>query len=88
MFRRTLKSLATASILVMVTSPALAQDGEREVTYKDRTVIDFEEVDVNGELVKPSGMLLLDRKKADFNPLIRLREHFNEEMKQSVDEVK
>jgi len=67
---------------------AHAQDGEREVKYKDRTVIDFEEVDVNGELVKPSGMLLLDRKKADFNPLIRLREHFNDEMKQSVDEVK
>ncbi len=45
-------------------------------------------MDVSGELQKPSGMLLLDRKKADFNPLIRLRENFNEEMKQSVDEVK
>lgn len=88
MFRRTMKSFATGALLVLVAAPALAQDGDREVKYKDRTVIDFEEVDVNGELVKPSGMLLLDRKKADFNPLIRLREHFNEEMKQSVDEVK
>jgi hypothetical protein len=58
------------------------------VKYKERTEIDFEDVDVNGELVKPAGALLIDRKRASFNPLIRLREDFNDEMKQSVDEVK
>ena len=45
-------------------------------------------MDVQGELVKPAGSLLLDRRKASFNPLIKLREDFNEEMKTSVDEVK
>lgn len=71
-------------------APALAQDegGEREIKYKERTVIDFEGVDVSGELIKPSGALLMDVKREQFNPLIRLRENFNDEMRASIDEVK
>ena len=70
-------------------SIALAQDDSgRQIKYAERTEIDFEGVDVQGELVKPAGQLLLDRRKANFNPLIRLRENFNEEMKRSVDQVK
>ena len=80
--------LALLTALTAVSAPALAQDAEPAVKYKERTEIDFESVDVTGELVKPEGQLLLSRKKANFNPLIRLREHWNEEMKQSVDEVK
>jgi len=82
-------ALLTASLLV--TGSAWAQDTDedgRQIKYKDRTEIDFEGVDVTGELVKPQGQLLIDRRKATFNPLIRLRENFNDEMKRSVDEVK
>lgn len=63
-------------------------DSGRAIRYKEKTEIDFEGVDVSGELVKPAGALLLDRRKAQFNPLIRLRSDFNDEMKASVDEVK
>ena len=75
-----------------VSLTALAQDADddsnRNVKYKARTEIDFEGVDVSGELVKPSGSLLLDRRKATFNPLIQLRENFNPEMRESINEVK
>ena len=81
--------------LVLAPSFAYAQDDEevdpasgRKIQYKKRTEIDFEGVDVAGELVKPQGALLLDRKKGSFNPLIKLRENFNEEMDQSVNYVK
>lgn len=85
-------ALALGAFTALAT-PAFAQDedfgGEgREVKYKERTEIDFDGLDVTGELVKPSGALLLDRRKADFNPLIKLRQNFDVEMKQSVDEVK
>lgn len=76
---------------LFVSFNAFAQEVDeegREVRYKERTEIDFEEVDVSGELVKPEGQLLLERKKASFNPLIRFREDFNVEMKQSIDEIK
>ncbi len=70
-------------------TPAFAQEEEdRKIQYKQRTEIDFEGVEVAGELVKPQGALLLDRKRANFNPLIQLREDFNEEMDQSVNQIK
>jgi hypothetical protein len=81
-----------AALLALgLSSSAFAQDDAdagRQIKYKERTEIDFEGVDVTGELVKPAGALLIDRRKAQFNPLIRLRQDFNEEMKASIDEVK
>lgn len=84
-FRR-LSALVLASSFFA--SPALAQDEDAKIQYKAKTEIDFEGVEVDGELVKPTGALLLDRKRADFNPLIKLREDFDEEMDQSVNQVK
>ena len=63
-------------------------DEEPEVKYKDKTEIDFEGVEVEGELVKPQGALLLERKRAHFNPLITLRSNFNKEMNGSVNDIK
>ena len=63
--------------------PANAQergDNERFI-YKQRTEIDFDGVDIQGTLVKPQGTLLLDRRAASFNPLVKLRENWNLEMK-------
>jgi len=88
---RTLSSIAIIGVLSALSTAAYAQDdevGNRAVKYKERTEIDFEGVDVSGELVKPNGSLLIDRKKAQFNPLIELRENFNQEMRDSINEVK
>ncbi|TVQ91784.1 MAG: hypothetical protein EA397_09315 [Deltaproteobacteria bacterium] len=88
MLRRSLP-LAALALGALVSTSALAQDdGDRQVKYKERTEIDFEGVDVSGELVKPSGSLLVDRKKAQFNPMIRLRTDFKPEMRESINEVK
>lgn len=83
--------LAIIAVIGTFSSTALAQDDDgddRKVIYKQKTEIDFEGLDVTGELVKPQGALLLDRKRANFNPLIRLRTDFNVEMSESVDEIK
>lgn len=83
------RSVVAFFALFCFSTTAFAQeDASRGVKYKERTEIDFEGVDVTGELVKPQGQLLLDRKRANFNPLIRLRDNFNDEMRRSVDEVK
>ena len=74
--------------LMLILNLAFAQDEDRTVTYKKKTEIDFEGVDISGELVKPQGALLLDRKRASFNPLIKLRSDFNPEMSSSVSEIK
>ena len=70
--------------------PANAQErGDNDrIVYKQRTEIDFDGVDIQGELVKPQGTLLLDRRAASFNPLIKLRENWNLEMKESIRMIK
>jgi hypothetical protein len=79
--------LLLSILLLAMSLPALAQD-DRSVSYKERTEIDFEALDVSGEMVKPQGSLLMERKKAEFNPLIKLRTDFNPEMSQSVNDIK
>ena len=78
--------------LCFFSSNAFAQDEfddeGRKVVYKQTTEIDFENLEVEGELVKPQGALLLERKKASFNPLIKLRTNFDIEMSQSVNDIK
>ncbi len=76
--------------LLITPSLALANEGEEEpkVVYKQRTEIDFEGVEIEGELVKPQGQLVLDRRHAKFNPMIKLRVDFDQEMEDSVKEVK
>lgn len=94
MVKLTTRTVLLGFVALVASAPAFAQDeggggdDDRKVTYKTKTEIDFEGLDVSGELVKPQSALVLDRKKAQFNPLIKLRTDFNAEMEQSVDEVK
>jgi len=78
-------------ILITLISPvAFANDDNEKpkVIYKERTEIDFEGVEIAGELVRPQGSLILDRKRAQFNSMIKLRIDFDDEMDKSVDEIK
>jgi len=63
-------------------------DKDRRVVYRDITEIDFEGLEVEGQLVRPQGSLILDRRKGSFNPLIRLRTEFDEEINSSVNNIK
>lgn len=83
------------SLLILITFCASSvsfagdkHDNDRQVVYKQKTEIDFEGVEIQGQLVKPMGSLLLDRRRANFNPLIKLRVDFDSEMAASVDEIK
>lgn len=76
-------------LLLLVNLAFAGDDGdETPVVYKQKTEIDFEELEIEGILQKPQSALVLERKKANFNPLIKLRTDWNDAMEQSVDEVK
>ena len=83
------KILVTA-FLLLVSNVVKAQDttDDRKVIYKTKTEIDFEGLDVQGEIIKPSSALVLERKGATFNPLIVLRTDWSDKIYESVDEVK
>jgi hypothetical protein len=88
--RRTL-----VAALLLFSAAALAEDkpGVRIVREPDRivvrkrTVVDFNDVTVQGELIKPEGSYVLERGKTRFGPLIRLRDRFDDELKETVDEI-
>ena len=77
-------------VLFLLSGIAYADETEKEpkVIYKERTEIDFEGVEVAGELVKPQGSLVLDRKRAQFNSMVKLRTNFDDEIDYSVDGIK
>jgi len=75
------------ALLFPLTAHAQDEEESRKVIYKQRTEIDFDSVDVNGELIKPVGALLIERKRAQFNPLIKLRQDFKPEIKRSIKQV-
>jgi len=58
-----------------------------KVIVRKRTVVDFADVTVEGELVKPEGSYLLHRNKTRFEPLIQLRDDFDRELGQSADNL-
>lgn len=74
---------------LLLISVAFAQDAkEPTVVYKKKTEIDFEGLEIEGEMIKPHGAVVTDRKGAAFNPLIQLRLDFAPEMSQSIQDIK
>ncbi len=78
--------MLTAFLLVPAT--ASSQDDGPNIRYKKKTEIDFEDVNVEGALKVPHGSYLLEKRQSRFNPLIRLKENFNKEMLDSVQQVR
>ena len=95
-----MKRLALAALFaLMIPMPALAQsdttegevqeiDGKRvRVVYKKKEEINFDDVLIQGELKKPQGAYLLNRKKSDFSDMITERSNFRRELEESLDEI-
>lgn len=82
------KTLFLALFLALASTTAFAQDTvieeEDKVVYNKKTVIDFSDVNIEGELTKPEGSYIKNRKKTRFRNLIELRGNFRPELRRSV----
>ena len=58
-----------------------------KTVYKTKTVIDFSDVTIQGELTKPEGSYLLNRKKTKFKTLLKIRANFLPELFNSTDNL-
>lgn len=87
MVRRTLSAVVMGMFLLSGVTVAQAQEGQEsdKVVYKKKTVIDFSDVTIEGELVKPEGSYIVNRKKTKFKNLIKVRANFRPELTKSVD---
>ena len=83
-------------ILIVATTMALAgaafaqsevvREADR-TEFKKKTVIDFSDVTIQGELTKPEGSYLLNRKKTKFKTLLKIRANFLPELFNSTDNL-
>ena len=75
-------------IIFLMIALAFGQEDNRKIRYKKETEIDFDGLEIEGELIKPTGALIVERSGVKFNPLIELRTDWNKEMAQSVNSIK
>lgn len=86
-----LLGMMALTLLIGASSSAFAQDKvirEADRTeFKKKTVIDFSDVTIQGELTKPEGSYLLNRKKTNFKTLLKIRANFLPELFNSTDNL-
>ncbi|MEO1232272.1 MAG: hypothetical protein AAFZ18_25570 [Myxococcota bacterium] len=90
-----LSTLAAAAAFVVATTSAAAAFAQEDkvvrqadrTEYKKKTVIDFSDVTIQGELTKPEGSYLLNRKKTNFRSLLKARADFLPELITSTDNL-
>ncbi|MFT3914838.1 MAG: adventurous gliding motility protein CglF [Anaeromyxobacteraceae bacterium] len=93
---------ATTGLLLALAAPARAQDAgapaggqpqpasgdaQPRVEYEKKTVINFEEDTIEGDLKRPDGEYIEGRKKVQHSNLIRIRENWHDKVMQSSSDL-
>jgi hypothetical protein len=75
------------SVAVAVAAPPAPAAGGDGVEYKKETKYDFDDDNVEGDLVKPEGEMIGSVGKAKHSSLIKVRQHFIPEMLKSAEDI-
>ena len=91
MLRKILAVLVTGVFLLVVAGQfagdVMAQGTGPGVKYKKKTVYDFDDDLVEGELQRPDGEYIDTRRKARHSSLIKIRQNFIPEMLKSAEDI-
>ena len=83
----TILLLFSSFSLAIVNEPSKSEASQ--IIYKKEMTVDFEKgLEVDGQMIRPSGSTIRERTSAKFNPLVKLRVEFNQEMKDSANNIK
>jgi hypothetical protein len=83
MVRTTLVSLC----LMLVSATAFAEEPKPEVVHPKKTVIEFSDVHVAGEVARPDHVYIQSRNPTRFRVLIRVRSSFRPEIEASAEQL-
>jgi hypothetical protein len=78
---------AVAALIAPSARAAPTKPAPGEVTYEKKTIINFEDDTIQGDLTRPDGEYVEVRKKVSHSNLIRVREEFRSRILQSVGEL-
>jgi hypothetical protein len=85
-------AVPAALLLLCLAGTAMAQDtppagGAGDTIYKKKTVYDFEDDTITGDLTEPDGEYIDSRRKVKHQNLIKIREDFKEKVLSSVSKL-
>jgi hypothetical protein len=70
--------------LVLLFAPALPRaEDQSKVEYEKKTVINFEDDTIEGDLKRPDGEYVESRRKVDHSNLIKVREEWRDKVMQA-----
>ena len=82
------------SILIVVGAMTFAADpppkvvtGPDKVIVRKRTVVDFNDMDIEGKFSRPDGTYEVGRKKTAFESRMKIRDNFDAELKESARDI-
>jgi len=89
MLKKLVAMLALASFVLVggVVTVHAQGTGPGAVTYKKKTVYDFDDDLVEGELQRPDGEFIDTQRRAKQSSLIKIREDFIPEMLKSAEDI-
>ena len=81
-------ALPAALLLLCLAGIAVAEDappagGAGDTIYKKKTVYDFEDDTITGDLTKPDGEYIDSRRKVKHQNLIKIRENWRDKVMQA-----
>jgi hypothetical protein len=86
-----MKARLAAAVLALVPAGSLAQDAKAKpqpkIEYEKKTVINFEDDTIEGDLKRPDGEYVESRQRVDHSNLIRIREDWREKVMQASGEL-
>jgi hypothetical protein len=81
----------TALLLILSLPAGAAAQAEKKpeptVQYEKKTVIDFEDDTIQGDLTRPDGEYVEARKRVSHSNLIQIRENWKEKVLQAPDDL-
>jgi hypothetical protein len=76
--------LALALSILPTAAFAAEEEGEAGVIYQKKTIVNFDEDTIDGDLTRPDAAYVESRKRVRHSNLIRIREDFREKVLRSV----
>ena len=82
-----MKRLALVALITILPLGAVAQDKKAQpapkIEYEKKTVINFEDDTIEGDLKRPDGEYVEARQKVEHSNLIKIREDWREKLMQA-----
>jgi len=86
-----LRWLRLLAALLLLPAVAAAQEKKGEsrdrIEYEKKTVINFDDDTIQGDLTRPDGEYVEARKKVSHSNLIKIREEWRDKLKQAAAEM-